>query len=160
MGVSNTNSRRIDRLLAEYGESHQNHQNKLIHWICVPVIVWTVTALLWSIPTPAMFEAVPYLNWCTLVIALAFIYYLTLSFTLALGMAVISGICIAINASYSGPLPLWQTALIVFVVAWVGQFIGHKIEGKKPSFFKDVQFLLVGPAWLLSFLYKKIGIPY
>ena len=54
--------------------------------------------------------------------------------------------------------PLWIFSVIIFVIAWTGQFIGHKIEGKKPSFIKDIQFLLIGPAWLLSFIYKKIGI--
>ena len=58
------------------------------------------------------------------------------------------------------PLPLWQTALVIFVVAWIGQFYGHKIEGKKPSFLKDVQFLLIGPLWLLSKLYGRYGITY
>ena len=57
-------------------------------------------------------------------------------------------------------IPLWQTALVVFVLAWIGQFIGHSIEGKKPSFFQDVQFLLIGPIWLLGFVYRKLGIPY
>ncbi|MTI42804.1 putative membrane protein YGL010W [Roseibium hamelinense] len=153
-------ARRIDVLLDEYGESHQNAINKFIHWICVPVIVWTVTALLWSVPIPAAFEAYPYVNWSTIVIALAAVYYLTLSVPLAFGMVVIGVICSALNAAYSLPLPLWQTALGVFVLAWIGQFIGHKIEGKKPSFFKDIQFLLIGPAWLLHFLYRKTGIPY
>jgi uncharacterized membrane protein YGL010W len=55
---------------------------------------------------------------------------------------------------------LWQVCLALFIVAWIFQFIGHKIEGKKPSFFKDLQFLLIGPAWLLSFIYQKVGIRY
>ncbi|MTH97031.1 DUF962 domain-containing protein [Roseibium sp. RKSG952] len=160
MSTKTTSERRIDGLLDEYGESHQNATNKLIHWVCVPVIVWTVTALLWSLPVPSAFASLPYLNWSTIVIALAALYYLTLSVPLAFGMVVIGVICSAINAAYALPLPLWQTALIVFVVAWIGQFIGHKIEGKKPSFFKDIQFLLIGPAWLLHFLYRKAGISY
>ena len=57
-------------------------------------------------------------------------------------------------------MPLWLFSLFVFVVAWIGQFVGHKIEGKKPSFFEDLQFLLIGPAWLMHFLYKKAGISY
>ncbi len=57
-------------------------------------------------------------------------------------------------------LPLWAVSLAAFAGAWVGQFVGHKIEGKKPSFLKDVQFLLIGPAWLLSFVFKKLGITY
>ncbi|WP_310621054.1 Mpo1 family 2-hydroxy fatty acid dioxygenase [Flexibacterium corallicola] len=153
-------NRRVDRLLDEYGESHQDHKNKFIHWICVPVIVWTVSAFLWSIPTPTVFKSIPYLNWYTITMVLAIAYYITLSLTLAVGMSVITAACAYINAVYSAGLPLWQAALIVFVVAWIFQFVGHKIEGKKPSFFKDIQFLLIGPAWLLSFIYKRVGIPY
>ncbi len=157
-----TNGRAIDRLLAEYGESHENPTNKLIHWIAVPAIAWTVLALLWEIPTPAAFASVPYLNWCTIVLALTLVYYLVLSPPLALGMLVFSGIGIALILAYksSMSLPLWQFAIGVFVVAWIFQFVGHKIEGKKPSFFKDVQFLLIGPAWLMHFLFKKAGIRY
>jgi uncharacterized membrane protein YGL010W len=56
--------------------------------------------------------------------------------------------------------PLWMVSIIIFAVAWIGQFYGHKVEGKKPSFFKDLQFLLIGPAWLMHFIYKRLGIPY
>jgi uncharacterized membrane protein YGL010W len=58
------------------------------------------------------------------------------------------------------PVPLWLICLIIFVLAWIGQFYGHKVEGKKPSFFKDMQFLLIGPMWLISFIYKKMKINY
>ncbi|WP_068318403.1 DUF962 domain-containing protein [Polycladidibacter hongkongensis] len=155
--------RRIDALLAEYGESHQNATNKLIHWVCVPLIAWTVTALLWSIPTPLGFRLVPYWNWCTLVLALAVLYYVVLSPMLALGMLLFAVLCVWGNqalATAGLAWPLWQIALAVFVIAWIGQFIGHKIEGKKPSFFKDLQFLLIGPAWLLHFIYNRFKVPY
>ena len=48
-------------------------------------------------------------------------------------------------------------AIGVFVVAWIGQFIGHKIEGRRPSFLTDLVYLLVGPLWTLSKLYKRLG---
>lgn len=54
----------------------------------------------------------------------------------------------------------WIIYLAVFVITWIFQFIGHKIEGKKPSFLKDLQFLLIGPIWLLGFILKKTGIRY
>src|SRR5712691_3697801 len=146
-------ARRIDALLAEYGESHGNPTNKLIHWFAVPVIAWTVLAILWVVPTPAVFHGVPYLNWATIVCALAVIYYLTLSIPLAIGMAVFSLIALAtvrlVETSTSVPL-VW-IAVALFVIAWIFQFAGHKVEGKKPSFFKDLQFLLIGPAWLMHF---------
>ncbi len=155
-------TRKIDALLAEYGESHQNPTNKAVHWVCVPVIVWTVAALVWSLPVPEMFAAVPNLNWLTLVLVGAVVYYLVVSWRLAIGFILFVLACLWVIVWYERnfTLPIWQFALGVFVVAWIGQFWGHKVEGKKPSFFKDVQFLLIGPAWLLHFLYKRFGIAY
>src|SRR5271167_1426644 len=117
-------ARRIDSLLAEYGESHGNPTNKLIHWFAVPSIAWSVLAILWYLPTPASFEHVPYLNWATIMCALAVIYYLTLSVPLALGMIAFSVIALAI-ASYveaNASIPLVYIAVTVFVFAWVFQF--------------------------------------
>ena len=155
-------ARLVDRLLAEYGESHQNPVNKRIHWFAVPIIVWCVLALLWSIPRPDIFGVSPWLNWATIVLALATIYYVFLSIPLAIGMLLFSGLSfvILLFLESASPMSLWQVALGVFVLAWIAQFWGHKIEGKKPSFFKDVQFLLIGPAWLLHFIYQKFGIRY
>jgi len=158
-------SRKIDRLLAEYGESHRNHTNKSIHWICVPVIFFTIFGLIRSIPVPDAFASVPYLSWASILLALALVYYLTLSFSLFLGFLIFGSLVVIGNEYlYSLNTPEMNYLLIIsaalFVIAWVGQFIGHKIEGKKPSFLKDLQFLLIGPAWLMHFIYKKIGIPY
>ncbi len=155
-------TRKIDALLAEYGESHQNPTNKKVHWICVPVIFWTIAALLWSIPVPAVFTAVPYLNWLTIILGLCVIYYIVMSPRLAVGIVLYCLLCVWLIVLYqaSFALPLWKFAVALFVLAWIGQFWGHKVEGKKPSFFKDVQFLLIGPAWLLSFIYKRLGIAY
>jgi uncharacterized membrane protein YGL010W len=154
--------RRIDRLIAEYGESHKNALNKAIHWLAVPVIAWTVLALLWEAPLPASLAQVPYVNWATIISALAVIYYVALSPPLAIGMAAFLGLCLwLITLAKAGfGLPLWQLAVGLFVIAWILQFIGHHVEGKRPSFFKDVQFLLIGPAWLLHFLYRRVGLPY
>ena len=155
-------NRAIDLLLAEYGESHQNPTNKLIHWIAVPTIFWTVVALLWSIPVPSFLASLPMVNWATICLALTVAYYVMLSVPLAIGMLIFSLLCIADVMIYQAyiSVPLWQTAIGLFVVAWIFQFYGHKVEGKKPSFFKDVQFLMVGPAWLMAFIYRRFGIAY
>lgn len=153
----------LQTLLDEYGESHQNKTNKAIHWICVPVIVWTVVALLWSLPFPfdATLGPVP-VNWATVTLLLAQVYYFRLSLTLGLGLLAYNVVMIALAVwvEANAPWPLWQVAVVLFVLAWIGQFIGHQIEGKKPSFFKDLQFLLIGPAWLMSFVYRAAGLRY
>jgi uncharacterized membrane protein YGL010W len=155
--------RKIDQLLSEYGESHQNVTNKTIHWICVPLIFFSMVGLVASIPA-AMVQHVlgPYVNWATIAMALILLYYISLSVSLTVGMGLFALLCLYLaNAIASVAIaPLWLVCVIIFVLAWIGQFYGHKVEGKKPSFLKDVQFLLVGPAWLMHFIYKKWGIPY
>ena len=155
--------RKIDQLLNEYGESHQNIFNKIIHWIAVPAIVWTIIALLWSIPFPfnVGIESVP-VNWATLFLLLAQIYWFRLSFSLGLGLLLYNLLMIQLTVLVPQitSWPLWPMALIVFVAAWILQFIGHAIEGKRPSFFRDVQFLLIGPAWLMAFVYRTLGLRY
>ena len=143
--------------LEAYGESHQNPINKKIHWICVPLIMLSLLGLLWMLEIPISDKFI-YSNGATLLITLVSIYYFRLSISMGIGMLLISFIMIYIIIWMNnfGIAPY----VIIFSLAWTGQFIGHKIEGKKPSFFEDLQFLLIGPAWLLSFIYKKIGIKY
>jgi uncharacterized membrane protein YGL010W len=144
--------------LDAYGESHQNPTNKRIHWVCIPWIMISVLGLLAAIPSP--FDN-PWLSWATAVVALAVGYYALISIPLAIGMAAISAIMLGIVHAIAGlPIPLWLSSALIFVIAWIFQFIGHKIEGKKPSFFEDLQFLLIGPMWLLAALYRRAGISY
>ncbi len=157
--------RKIDQLLAEYGESHQNHTNKTIHWICVPLIFLSVTGLIASIPSDLVQRYLgvgnPYANWATIAMVIVITYYASLSISLTIGMAIFGGLCLFIDKSIvQAGLPLFIVSIGIFVVAWIGQFYGHKVEGKRPSFFKDLQFLLIGPAWLMHFIYKRLGIPY
>lgn len=149
----------LDQWLTEYGESHQNPTNKLVHWFCVPVIFWTVVALLWSIPLPFSIAGFP-MNAAIVVSVLVVAYYATLSVVLTIGMALYTAACLVLSSfiQQNAGFPLWAIALIVFIVAWILQFWGHNIEGKKPSFIKDLQFLMIGPAWVMTFLFRKLGI--
>ena len=154
--------RSVNDLLTEYGASHQDPTNKRLHWICVPPIVLSVLGFLWSVPVPEAFASVsPWLNWATLAAAAALVYYFALSPALALGVLLAFILLLAITQWLSTlPWPLWVTSLAIFVVAWIGQFIGHAVEGKRPSFFKDLQFLLIGPLWLMAAAYRRSGLPY
>jgi uncharacterized membrane protein YGL010W len=154
--------RSVSDWLDEYGSSHQHPTNKLLHWICVPPIVLAVMGLLWSVPVPAGFAAIsPWLNWASIAALAAVLYYLALSVPLAAGVLVAFVLLLALTRWLTLlPWPLWLTALVIFVVAWIGQFIGHAIEGKRPSFFKDLQFLLIGPLWLLAAAYRRLSVRY
>ncbi len=161
------NMKTMQQWFDEYGESHQNGFNKMMHWICVPAIFFSVIGLLWSIPSQWLSDlfpanVAPYTNMATLVLLLGLIFYLRLSLGMFFGMLLVSVVVVlGIRALEIVQIaPLWQISLSIFVIAWIGQFWGHKVEGKKPSFFKDLQFLMIGPAWLLSFVYNKVGLKY
>ncbi|MBL7950475.1 MAG: DUF962 domain-containing protein [Flavobacteriales bacterium] len=145
-----------------YGVSHQNATNKLIHWICVPTIYFCVLGLLWSIPMP---DAPPIsephrIAW--LAVLLVGLFYFRISLPIMIGMIAWSLLCLALcnYLDHHAAWPLWAICVVLFVLAWIGQFYGHRIEGKKPSFLDDLQFLLIGPAWLMGFIYRRLGIPY
>ena len=140
--------RKVDELFLRYGESHRHRTNEAIHWVCVPLITWSVLAALWVVS-----PAIAYIG-----IGLAVAFYAWLSVQIAVGMLALFALMVY-PLILLGPNTL-PVAAAVFVLAWIGQFIGHAIEGRKPSFFEDVKFLLVGPAWLLHFVYRRVGIPY
>ena len=161
--------RPVDAYFDKYAESHQNPTNKLIHWICVPLIVFSLLGLVWAIPFPHLSflgEYTRYLNWATFLILFSIIYYFRLSPPLAIAMLFVISVfgaaivTLEILHKEQGWPDMWQICLFIFFISWVGQFIGHKIEGKKPSFLDDLRFLLIGPIWLLHFIFRKLGIPY
>ena len=143
--TSTAQPRPIDTLLATYSEGHLNHTNELIHFVCVPVIVFTLLGIIWTIHPLAALA----------VTLAALVYYFQLSRPFALGMLLMSALMLGVLSLMPGPavLPL---SIAIFVLAWIGQFIGHKIEGKKPSFLDDLRFLLIGPLFVLSFLYRRL----
>ncbi|WBV60521.1 DUF962 domain-containing protein [Chryseobacterium camelliae] len=156
--------RKIDLLFAEYAESHRNPTNKLIHWICVPLIFWTILGFISLIPSKAIgFIYIGEISYISLIaMALVTFFYMRLSFFIGLimifVMTLMESFAYGINIRFKEHS--WMVYLAVFIITWILQFVGHKIEGKKPSFLKDIQFLLVGPIWLLSFILKKLGIKY
>ena len=153
--------RTADQWLDDYGDSHRNRTNKALHWICVPVIAWCVLGLLWSLPVPAGMRALhPAANWGSIAVLAALLYYSVLSLRLMLGVLplLLAFLWSIEQVDRSQAVPLWSVCVLLFVLAWIGQFVGHAIEGKRPSFFKDLQFLMIGPPWLLADVYRRAGI--
>ena len=141
--------RSIDLLLAQYGESHRNPTNELIHIVCVPVIVFSLLGILWAIHPLVALAVCAWALW----------YYLKLSRPFTVGMLAMTVVMLALLAMMPR-LTVLPLSLAIFVVAWIGQFIGHKIEGKKPSFLDDLRFLLIGPLFVLGFLYRRLRLAY
>lgn len=156
--------RKVDLLFAEYSKSHRNATNKFIHWICVPLIFCSILGFISLIPAPHF--CMPYAGCISIIsiitVILISLFYVRLS--LLIGIVMFFIMLIAEHFIYLTNISLgkqsWIVYLGIFVITWIFQFIGHKIEGKKPSFLKDLQFLLIGPIWLLGFILKKTGIRY
>lgn len=156
--MTNTIRRPVDHWLGSYSEDHRDPTNQAIHLLCVPLIAWSVLAMLWTIPVPSGVGQ-PGL-WAGMAMFLTAVYYWRMSRPLGAGMLlayVLLGLLTHLLFSWLGLGLLWL-AIGVFVAAWVGQFIGHRIEGRKPSFLTDVKYLLIGPLWTLSKLYRKLGV--
>jgi uncharacterized membrane protein YGL010W len=142
----------------EYAISHQNNTNIAIHYICVPLIFFSVIGLLMTIPTFFLENLLglynPLLeNWAIVIGFLISIFYLRLGFWYFAQMLFVILVSVVLNFWLSHVTNLLYASLSIFILAWIGQFYGHKIEGAKPSFLKDLQFLLIGPLWVI----KKTG---
>jgi len=145
----------MQQWFTDYAVSHQNTTNKKIHYICVPVIFFSIIGLIMSIPTKVLMQLTGLnnplvINWAVLISIPVLIFYIRLSFKVFIQMALFTIVCILGNYFLSAKINLLLFSIILFVIAWIGQFYGHHIEGKKPSFIKDLQFLLIGPAWVFT----------
>lgn len=153
--------RPIDRWFASYSGDHVNPTNQLIHVFAVPAILWSVIALLWCVPVPGTLFLSGF--WTAIAMFLAWMFYFRASRLLGTGMLAVFVVMMWLTRwlhDLLGTRQLLIVAVAVFVVAWIAQFIGHKIEGRKPSFLTDLTYLLIGPAWVLSKLYRKFGWKY
>lgn len=138
--------RRVDQLLAHYGESHRHPKNEIIHFIAIPLIMLSLVGM--------MFALHPYVAYAF--IAASMVYYLRLSLVFLVTMLLWSLLTLALVFAMGSQVLVLSAA--IFVGAWILQFVGHKLEGKKPSFFEDIQYLWVGPLFVLSKLFTKLGL--
>lgn len=153
--------RDIHQWFGSYAADHKNPINRAIHWVCVPTIMWAVIAALWTIPSVSEWTQ-PGL-WAVVAMFAAYLFYHRLSHNLSYAMAIAFVVSGAIAWALYGALGargLLILAAVLFVLAWIGQFIGHAIEGHRPAFFDNIVQLLIGPAWLMGKLMRKMGIAY
>ena len=152
--------RSLNQWLVDYSLCHSHPRNRLIHHVCVPAIQFSLLGLLWLVELPLPGGLPHWLNnMATLLVVLAMIFYLMLSWRMAIGALLMSVAMLMVVHVLHQLGILFETSVVVFVIAWVGQFVGHMIEGKRPSFFEDVRFLLIGPLWVLSYAYAALRIP-
>ncbi len=140
----------LEQWFTEYGASHQNKTNQRIHKVAVPGIYFSIVGLVWCLPS-FRFSGVD-IEWLWLILMPVLFFYYGLSRRVFTIMSVFTLVCvIGIEVLFQLGVNILNLSIGLFIILWVLQFIGHKIEGKKPSFFEDLQFLLIGPAWVFAF---------
>ena len=151
-----------DRWLSEYGDSHRDIVYPAIYWPSVLILVPGIAGMLWSLPIPQAFTAIsPFLNWGSAFLMAALVYYFVISVPLAIGMlpfmlsvASLGVLTAAADVSVAG------ISLGVVVVAVAGLYFGHHVSGGVRAVLRDIQLMMMGPIWLLSRLYRRLGIPF
>jgi uncharacterized membrane protein YGL010W len=164
--VTKLPQREIDVLFAEYEANRQHPSNRLIHWVCIPMILFSILGLAWSVPFPHLDFLGKYngfLNWASFLIAFAGYYYYRLSPVLSYMMLLLVFALSLIVVQFekwelAGGPALWLVCTVVLLIAVTGLLIGQKIEGRRSSFLRNVKFVLIGPVWLLELFAVKFGI--
>lgn len=153
-------NRDIYRLMAEYERDHQDATNRRLHFIAVPLIFFCVVAFLTEIPMFDSFRNLPG-GWLPIAAIPASIYYIRRSVTAGVVMIAFTLLCFGIvQLLRYNALPVWEITLGLFVVFSGVQYVGHSIEGKRPSFYRDAQFLLIGPVWVFHKILSPLGVRY
>ena len=129
---------------SDYSAFHRTPGNQACHYVGIPLIVLSLFALLSRVP---LFDLGGFtVTLAEVVLVAATIYYLTLDAALAVMMLMTSVVLAAVGRV----LPL-SAAVVLFVLGWVFQFVGHYVyEKKSPAFFRNFAHLLVGPLWILA----------
>jgi uncharacterized membrane protein YGL010W len=145
--TSTPRDQKLVAVIAEYARHHQNPRNKLIHCICVPAIVFSLIGILVAINFGVTLIAT----------AAAILYYNRFGQKAAIQMGAILIIMLVAWITVMPSHHLVSIAIGIFVLGWTGQFAGHIYEGSKPSFLEDLQYLLIGPLYVLAELKEKLA---
>lgn len=151
-----------DPWLEQYERDHTHAVNRALHWMCIPVVVISVVGLLWSMPVPGVLrDASPVLNWGTFFLMATVVYYFILSIALAVGLLpFVVLVAVAVGWLDNLSTPLWLVSAAAFAVAGAGLLVGHAFESRRVSLFSDLNFLMIGPLWIIASIYERLRIPY
>ena len=151
-----------DGWLERYARNHDNLTYPLIYWAAVPMVVLGTVGLLWLLPTPDEFHAIsPLLNWGSTFLMATTVYYFIISLPLAIGllpfMLGVAACQMWLGQSEFSPL---RVSAGLLVAGTIGLWLGHRNKRGLAPVLRDLQMMMIGPAWLLSVLYRRIGIPF
>jgi hypothetical protein len=141
----------VDSWLERYEKSHQNLKNPVVFWAAVPMVVLGTVGVLWYLPIPEeFFEISPLLNWGS-----------AISLSLAIGMLpFLLGLAAFQLWLAQSSWPQLGVAMGLLVSGTAGLWLGRRGPGSFRAVLQDFQLMMIGPAWLLSVIYKRFGVPF
>ena len=151
--------------LERYGRNHQQLTWPFVYWAAVPMVVIGGVGVLWSLPVPAAFyEISPLLNWGSAFLMAAVVYYFIISLPLAIGLLpfVLGVAFVQMWLAQSGYAPM-QAASGLLLAGTIGLWLGHRNTTGLSALrevIEDLQTIMIGPAWLLSLIYRRLRIPF
>ncbi len=148
--------------LERYEQNHKNLTWPYVYWAAVPMVVIGATGVLWNLPIPAEFHEIsPLLNWGSAFLMATAVYYFIISLSLAIGLlpfivgvGAIQGWLVA--SDYSAT----RVTAGLLIAGILGLAMGHRNKRMLLATLEDLQTIMIGPAWLLSVIYRRAGIPY
>lgn len=150
-----------DTWLEAYGRGPARLDAGILMWVCVPLSIFGLTGLLWSVPVPEIFSNAVVLNWGTVFLMATVVYYFIVSINLAFGALPFIVLDVAV-VSWLDSLasPLWPVSAAMLLSAAAAQLISERLRGRSISVLRDLQYIMLGPLWLLAAIYRRLGIPY
>lgn len=151
-----------EQWLEEYSKTRPGYALTPLKWLSVPLLVAGLVSLLWTLPTPAAFEpSADVLNWGTLFVMAAIVYYFIVSISLAVGtLPFLVAVVAAVAWLDRLETPLWLAGLTLAGLGLVGQTLEHFRHGRLPPYVRELQLLMIAPLWLVAVVYRRLGIPY
>ncbi len=151
-----------DTWLERYGAHRENLAAPGIYWLSVPLVVLGTVGLLWSLPVPPEFlEISPLLNWGSAFLMAATVYYFILSLALAIGLLpLIMGIAVFEMWLAQSDYSMLRVSASFVVAGLLGIGFAQRNKRSLAAIVEDLQTIMLGPVWLLSIIYRRLGIPY
>ncbi len=147
--------------LTRFEQIHNDINNTAVYWMAVFMVVVSTTGLLWHLPAPPEFHEIsPLLNWGSTFLMATAIYYFIISLSLAIGMLpFLMGLAaIQLWLADSG-YPELRVCGGLLIAGMFGLWFGRRGPGNVRAVLQDLQLLMIGPVWLLSVIYRRLGIP-
>ena len=151
-----------DQWLTDYGESHRNIRFPGMYWIATLLLVIGTVGLLWSLPIPLEFARIsPIINWGSTFLMAAVVYYFIISMPLAVGMLpFVLGVAALHAWLVESPYSQAWFSMVAVLCGVTSLLIEHRGRGGGKAVLRDLQLMMIAPAWLLSLVYRRLRIPY